>query len=185
MLHSIGGNFPPMRNLFIIGLKLLGILCLYWALGEVAQVSVAITTLPSMKAMGIQPVWYIFSVSLYVLVHLLFSLVLLFRSDGIAKALRVPDTAFTPGQITPAALLYTLLIAISVFILIQAIPQVLRHLFTWAELRDRDTAMSAYQIGELVVASAQIALAIIVVCRMRTMASKLLPPVKDALEKLK
>lgn len=169
-----------MRNLFIVGSKLLGLLCLYWTFGEIAQIGVALTQLPSLQSMGTHPVWYIFSIACYMLIHLLFGLVLIIRADWLADVVRVPDTSAATGAVTPAVLLYTLLIALSVFVMLMAIPKMASGLFHWIEANQYGRPLAPYEIGELLGSGTQLLLAFIVIARMKAMARTLLPPLNDA-----
>ncbi|MEO6054152.1 MAG: hypothetical protein ABIP97_09085 [Chthoniobacterales bacterium] len=164
-----------MRNLFIVGLKLLGILCFYWLFGTMGQIGIALTSMRSFSSMGINPLWYFLAFAAYLLIEFVFALLFLFRSEAIASLLGVTDNTTASVQISGASLLFAALVGVSVFILLESTPKLLQEFFYILQAHQGGRAPDDYQVSALIATIVQITLAFVVISRAKTMAIKLLP----------
>jgi hypothetical protein len=86
-----------MKKLFIVAAKLIGLLALYWAIATLVQIGFAIplvlNPVPDIAggSQNAGSAWWLAGTVLYGVITLVFSLLLMFRTESIATRLNVPD----------------------------------------------------------------------------------------------
>ncbi|MEO8205244.1 MAG: hypothetical protein ABI615_03630 [Chthoniobacterales bacterium] len=164
-----------MRNLFIVGLKLLGVLCFYWLFSTIGQLGIAFTSMRPFSSPGANSPWYFISFSGYLLlIQLIFGWLFLFRSEAIASALRMTDTDASV-QIAAPSLLFAALIGVGVFILLESTPKLLQEFFYILQAYQSGRNPNDFQVSALIATVVQMVLAFIVIGRAKTMAIKMVP----------
>jgi len=121
-----------MRNTAIIALKLLGILCIYWAAASFVEIGLAITTPLFSRGLpfSISVAWVFLAVWLFLAVIPVFlAWMLLFRTDWIIARLKLPVEASPACIMEPSQLLRVGLVVLGAFTIIQALPEMGRTLY--------------------------------------------------------
>jgi hypothetical protein len=118
-----------MRNAMTVGLKLLGVLSIYWAASDTGQVVAMTTRLYSQNGgfpMGLPLAALIL---LVVGVPVVFALVLLNRTDWIVDRLKISAEPSPVSGMEPSHLLRVGLVILGAFSLIEAIPDMGRSVY--------------------------------------------------------
>ncbi len=120
-----------MRALAIVGLKLMGVSSLCGTIGVISMIAnvLAIRSYPNS---GINPLWLILQVVVVFVINLLFTLVLLFRTEWIVTQLHIPDEPLRSSVAAPE-LLRVGLVIVGVIALINAISESSSVLFNMAQ----------------------------------------------------
>jgi len=117
-----------MTKFFLVGGKLLGILCVYWALLTIPQIGFATAVLsrqPSVPGAGASEV-VLLGAYLSFVASLLLGLLLLFKTERLAQLLKVPVDTTNDSPPSTESILRTGLVLVGVYILIGAVPEVTR-----------------------------------------------------------
>jgi len=112
----------------IIALKLLGILAIYWAAFDIVQIVVAATFVfhgaPHVDTWAALAAWLVTCG-----ISVAFAVILLSRTDWIIARLNLPTEAAPVAFMEPSQLLRVGLVAIGVFTVIQALPEIGRSIY--------------------------------------------------------
>ena len=92
-----------MRNLFIVGAKLLGIVYLFWAISILSQMLIGLgQTYSAAQGAQITMLWpYIISQLFSSFLHFALGFIIVFRTDKIATILRVPEMPLQSESVKP------------------------------------------------------------------------------------
>ncbi len=124
-----------MRALFIVGVRLIGVLALYWALKHIptllAIVRIQLTGVPE-SAPWYNPVWELALVGVSFAVSLGFSLVLLFANDRVLSRVPLRDAPLSDGTADPAVIMRGAVVAAGLVVAVEALPRLLLELYALA-----------------------------------------------------
>ena len=152
-----------MRRLFIVGAKLLGLLCLWWAISTTIQlisfgsVVVMVKRADVLDRVAIVLVYGVGLLAYFVLA-VWFALVLLFRTEWIADKVRLEKDSDLPGWPEQNKLLSLGVVLLGFYVLAHAIPEAVKSsltllgdlwLKTQPEYRDWTTIFLQYVIPVL------------------------------------
>ncbi|MEO6846326.1 MAG: hypothetical protein ABI443_03140 [Chthoniobacterales bacterium] len=160
-----------MRSLFIIGLKLLGVLVFYWACLWISQLGFFILSLSAQKSAS---VWSYASISVPILFQFVFAFLLLCRTEAIANVLHVGEVDGESPQIPTASLLYVVLVGVGVYILLESVPKFVRDLIYIMQSLQSPQGAASHQIIEIIGSALQVFLGYLVLQRAGAMARTLL-----------
>ena len=118
-----------MRNLFLVGAKLLGIFYCFWALSILPQILAGFRALNSTSqgdhAAGM---WcFIISLLFALLLNILLGIILLFSTDKVATILRIPDIPLQSEKVFHQYIRIGIVL-IGIYTLTLGIPEVLKSL---------------------------------------------------------
>ncbi len=123
-----------MRRLFIVGAKLLGLLCLWWAIYITLQIiSYQMIFLPGHLRDSFWLIGVLLNVAgllVYFVLAVLFALVLLFRTEWIADKVRLVKDTELPGSSDGHNLLRLGIVLLGFYVLTHAIPGVAKSSLT-------------------------------------------------------
>ncbi len=167
-----------MRALTIVGLKILGVMSLYWATGIIPSIIGALTTLsfskhPEFDALNIIPqvvAWFGF--------NLIFGLLLLLRTEWIVAKLRIPNESFQ-SSVSPSELLRVGLVIVGVFVIIRALSESGAALCMVIQ-KNPSNSPTQSGWGLMIGALIELLLAVLVLARSRCIASHAFPAASDA-----
>jgi hypothetical protein len=119
-----GGQDRNIRNLATVGLKLLGILGIYWAITGISQSIFLFTSIGAKPHVWISEVlWLITS-----LITTAFAVALLARTDWIVAKLKFPEDPPSSGM-DPSQLLRVGFVVLGAFTVIDALPEIGRIIY--------------------------------------------------------
>ena len=139
-----------MKNLFIVGSKLLGIICVYWALITIPQIVFATALLsdkPSPPG-SVPPEVAILIALIAVLASILLAILLLFKTDRLAQFLKIPSDTTLASAANSELIIRVGLVLIGIYILIDAIPVITRFIIESFQYKDYIYSLNA--VGRLV-----------------------------------
>jgi len=126
-----------MRRAFIIGAKLLGLLALYWTASSMAQAGFSLTGyLASRNPPALLGPWWITGLVADVLLSLGLALMLLFRTERLADALRVRDDGPWPDPGSADRLLRAGMLLLGVYFLVLTLPALAATLVAVAQVKN-------------------------------------------------
>ena len=140
-----------MKNLFIVGSKLLGILFVYWALIIIPQIGFVTTVLseqPSGSPGSVPPEVMLLTVFMAFITSILLAALLLFKTERLSQFLKVPSDETSILKLSFESIIRLGLVLIGVYILIDAMPEITRLIiesFKYSNLLD-----SFHGVGRLV-----------------------------------
>lgn len=123
-----------MRRLFIVGAKIVGLVCLFWAITTALQfisyIVFSIRGLLDDSFFYVSTLIFIISVTAYLILSIWFSIVLLFRTEWLANKLKLEKDSDLPNWPELNTLLNLGIILAGLFILATAIPSLVRSTLT-------------------------------------------------------
>jgi hypothetical protein len=121
-IMAAGAQDRCVRNLAIVGLKLLGILGVYWGINNLAQVLLFAFLAISGAAPHFGSAWAIWGFSIPAsLTSAAFAIVLLARTDWVVSKLKFPEAPPSSGM-EPSQVLRVGFILVGTFALLEALP---------------------------------------------------------------
>lgn len=118
-----------MRNIFLIGGKLLGLVVAYWTLSMLVQMVSFMQFYSHPDAeVEVSPFWYTSAWVLYALLSGLFACVLLFRTETVADILRIPPEDELPVIRSPNTPLKIGLVLLGIYAVVMNFPDLARDL---------------------------------------------------------
>jgi len=160
-----------MRPLFIVGVKLLGLLVLYWALQHIPPILSSAQLLwresPANSSV-FNPVWNMITVSVSFVVAISFGLVLLFRGERIASLVSMPELPASAVAVDPDGLLRVGILISGLLVACSAVPKVLLEAFAAAAAPSSEYSLPTYTVygrARLTESGIQLAMAWLLVFR--------------------
>lgn len=115
-----------MRRLFIVGAKIIGLICLFWAITTTLQIisyiGMSFGGTPDNSLWYISILFYAMGATAYVILSLWFSIVLLFRTEWLATKIKLEKDSDLPHRPELNTLLNLGIILVGLYILASAIP---------------------------------------------------------------
>lgn len=142
-----------MRPLFLVGLKLIGVLVLYWALQHItpllASVRLLWAALPP-GATDFDPVWNLVAVLISLVAALSFAGLLLFRTEVVAAIVPMPAAPTCSRLPEPKLLLHVGILMSGLLVACTAVPKVVLEAFALVSSRSSiDVARLYTAYGEV------------------------------------
>jgi len=121
-----------MRAFFVVGVKLIGLLALYWALNHIAVLVGSVrffwVEIPD-AAQPFDAAWNMVTVSVSFIVSLGFALALLFRGERLISSVPLPELPNETVSIPPPALLRAGIITAGLLVACHAVPKLLLEVY--------------------------------------------------------
>ena len=118
-----------MRPFFIVGVKLIGLLVLYWALQHIGPLVSSVRLLwievPAGTAAAFDPVWNLIAFSVSFLLAVAFALFLLLRGERLAALVPLPEAPSAAPTLAPDDLLQVGLVVAGLLVACNAVPRFL------------------------------------------------------------
>ncbi|MDP8234810.1 MAG: hypothetical protein P9M08_00345 [Candidatus Erginobacter occultus] len=113
-----------MRNLFVVFSKILGLLCIYWAILTIPSVGLLVGSYDSQA----EPFGFRFLIVMAITfsLYLLFAWILLLRTDKLADLLKIREGQEQVSRFSPESLLCVGVILVGIYLLASAIPQFIK-----------------------------------------------------------
>ena len=162
-----------MRALAIVGLKLMGVSSLYRVAWSIASIT-NVMAMFSNPHPGINPVWYVAKSVVIFGLNVLFTLVLLLRTEWIVTKLHIPDEPLT-SSVSASELLRVGLVIIGVVAVMNALSESGSILFNMIQnmlLHARFPQGIPLDVGPAVKAVLELLLAFVVIGKSRRIASR-------------
>jgi len=121
-----------MRNIFLAGAKLLGILGLYWAILIIPQIGFFLGIQNPINEEYYSISWIFSGIFLYFLLSLVFGLILIFRTEKIANMLKIKEGEEQEFKPNADNMLRIGIILVGIFLLASAIPKLAKTIFGMA-----------------------------------------------------
>jgi hypothetical protein len=144
-----------MRNIFLAGAKLLGILGLYWAILIIPQIGFFLGIQTPMSEDNYSGAWIFSAILLYFLFAFGFGLTLIFRTEKIAEILKIKETKELVFNQKTDEMLRIGIILVGIFLLASAIPELAKIIFRMVQT---SITLSSYNTSELISSILQICL---------------------------
>ena len=144
-----------MRNLFLVGAKLLGILGLYWAILIIPQIGFFLGANAQMNEGNFSGAWMFSGILLYFLLAFAFGLILIFRTEKIADLLKIKESEVQEIMPKTDDMLRIGIILVGIFLLASAIPEFAKIIF---RLTQTSMILRSYNSSELISSILQICL---------------------------
>jgi hypothetical protein len=144
-----------MRNLFLAGGKLLGILGLYWAILIITQIGFFFGIQSDISKNYYSMAWMFSGFLLYFLLALVFGLILIFRTEKIADMLKIKEPEKQEFKPKADDMLRIGIILVGIFLLASAIPEFAKIIFRLAQT---SMTLRSYNTSELISSILQICL---------------------------
>ena len=144
-----------MRNIFLAGAKLLGILGLYWAILIIPQIGFFLGIQNPINEEYYSISWIFSGIFLYFLLSLVFGLILIFRTEKIADMLKIKEPEKQEFKPKADDMLRIGIILVGIFLLASAIPEFAKIIFRLAQ---SSMPLSSYNTSELISSILQICL---------------------------
>ena len=122
-----------MRNLFLVGAKLLGMLGLYWTILIIPQIGFLLGANAQMNEDNFSGAWMFSGLLLYFLLSLAFGLILIFRTEKVADLLRIKKAEVQEIKPKTDDMLRIGIILVGIFLLASAIPKLTKTIFVMAQ----------------------------------------------------
>ena len=144
-----------MRNLFLVGAKLLGMLGLYWTILIIPQIGFLLGANAQMNEDNFSGAWMFSGLLLYFLLSLAFGLILIFRTEKVADLLRIKKAEVQEIKPKTDDMLRIGIILVGIFLLASAIPEFAKIIFRLAQT---SMTLRSYNTSELISSILQICL---------------------------
>jgi len=144
-----------MRNLFLVGGKLVGILGLYWAILIIPQIGFFLGTQSQMSETSYSTERIFSAILLYFLLAFVFGLTLIFRTEKIADLLKIKESEVQEIMPKTDDMLRIGIILVGIFLLASAIPEFAKIIFRLAQT---SMTLMSYNTSELISSILQICL---------------------------
>ena len=161
-----------MRELTTLGLKLLGILGLYWAATIMPQIGMALSMLVGNSAHGYSASWYLASLVAWFVISLLFAILLLSRTGWIVSKLRVPSDSIQAHFPSPSHLLRAGLVLIGVFAILESVPDLIQALYEASQFGEWP---GYHRWARFIGGASKLVLALIVIGRSAQLTQRIFP----------
>ena len=122
-----------MRNLFLAGAKLLGILALYWAILIIPQIGFFLSVRTTMSEGNYSGTWLFSGIVLSFILPLIFGLILIFRTEKIADILKIKESKEQEFKSKQDDILRIGIILVGIFLVASAIPKFAKIIFQMAQ----------------------------------------------------
>ncbi len=144
-----------MRNLFLVGAKLLGMLGLYWTILIIPQIGFFLGANSQMNEDNFSGVLIFSGLLLYFLLSLSFGLILIFRTEKVADLLRIKKAEVQEIKPKTDDMLRIGIILVGIYVLASAIPELAKIIFRLAQT---SMTLRSYNTTELISSIFQICL---------------------------
>ena len=144
-----------MRNIFLAGAKLLGILGLYWAILIIPQIGFFLGIQTPMSEDNYSGAWIFSAILLYFLLAFSFGLILIFRTEKIADLLKINEPEEQEFKPKADDMFRIGIILVGIFLLASAIPEFAKIIFRLAQT---SMTLRSFNTSELISSILQICL---------------------------
>jgi len=139
-----------MRPFFIVGVKLIGILVLYWALQHIAPIVSSVRffwiEVPDANIPAIDPVWNMITYLSSFLVAFLFALFLLLRGEQLAAFVPLPEVSNDASLIPPETLLQIGVVVAGLLVTCHALPRFVLDALVAISLPSSEVSLPTYTV---------------------------------------
>jgi hypothetical protein len=164
-----------MRNLMTVGLKLLGILSVYWAIFETVQFVLFLLNAAHGGPFQFGEWWGILFSLLMSAIRVFFAVVLLTRTNWIIERLNLPMESPSPPVMEPAQLLRVGLVVLGAYAVIEAFPEMGRDIYVLSQSKLSMLQMPNYGLDRCIAAVLKFILGCIVIGRSNRFARNVFP----------
>jgi hypothetical protein len=139
-----------MRPFFIVGVKLIGVLVLYWALQHigpmVSSARLFWIQIPAGNVPPVDPLWNMITYSVSFLVAVAFALFLLFRGERLAALVPLPEFPVGAPTVVSEALLQVGIVVGGLVVACNAVPRFVLDAFVAISTRSSESSVPMYTV---------------------------------------
>jgi hypothetical protein len=165
-----------MRNTMTVALKLIGIIAIYWASRDIAQLGVAVSYI-SRRPSAVGDMAPLITWLVLFAIPLALAIILLTRTGWVIDLLKIPLESPPASAMDPSQLLHVGLVVLGAFILLQAIPEIGSTTYTYFLFHSQfpNRSQSDSELARCVSAAIKFLLGCIVIGKSRHFALSVFP----------